>query len=142
MYTITKEFAFEAAHRLEGLAPDHQCSKVHGHSYRVEVELVSLRLDQHGMVVDYNELSGFADWLKKEFDHKYLNEVVLLVDVNPTAENLAEFFFRHAVTLWPQVAAVRVRETAKTCAEYRRIVTTAQAFDMLDQWNLDRNTDR
>ena len=34
---IVKEFTFEAAHHLPEVGPDHKCSRVHGHLFKVEV---------------------------------------------------------------------------------------------------------
>jgi len=38
-FTISKDFEFSAAHHLEGLDPEHPCSRVHGHNYVVRLEL-------------------------------------------------------------------------------------------------------
>jgi 6-pyruvoyltetrahydropterin/6-carboxytetrahydropterin synthase len=127
MYTITKEFHFEAAHHLIGLPLGHQCARQHGHSYRVEVELQAKKLNNHGFVVDYGELDRFGEFLKTHFDHQDLNEVfkkILIFDLKPevdntTAENLAYIFYQYCRNNWPQTTAVRVSETAKTWAEYR-----------------------
>lgn len=125
MYIITKQFSFEAAHQLAGLPREHQCSRQHGHSYRVEVELSADKLNYAGFVVDYGELDAFASYLKGTFDHRDLNEVVprewaeSLSIRQTTAENLARGFFVWCKYNWPQTRAVRVSETQKTWAEYR-----------------------
>lgn len=125
MFTITKEFAFSASHQLHGLPDGHQCGRLHGHNYVVEVELSGDELDQHGFVVDYGELGPFKTWLDDNWDHRHLNDVVT---GQPSAELMARLLFALAVSMlcnldgWDtrwQVTAVRVRETPKTCAEYR-----------------------
>ena len=115
MYTIAKQFSFDAAHRLHGLPPEHKCSHLHGHTYTVEVVLRSLILNDVGFVVDYNDLAAFKRYLDEEFDHRYLNEVFPL---NPTAENLARHFYDWCKAKWPETCKVRVSETPKTWAEY------------------------
>lgn len=54
---ITKEFGFSASHQLGGLAENHQCARLHGHNYVVELELSAAReaLTPPGFVRDYGE---------------------------------------------------------------------------------------
>lgn len=117
MFTSTKQFAFEASHQLPDMPPGHQCGRLHGHSYRVEVELASKRLDEHGFVLDYGELKVFEEYLKARYDHRHLNDLMLY----PTAEHLAVTRYDWLLFNFPQwpVTAVRVSETAKTWAEFR-----------------------
>lgn len=119
MYTITKEFKFEAAHSLFDLPPDHKCGRQHGHSYRVEVELSSTQLNEHWFVLDYGELDEFADYLKNDFDHFDLNELDILTIPQTSAECLAKFFYDWCKQRWVLTSAVRVSETKKTWAEYK-----------------------
>ena len=116
MYKITKEFRFEASHQLTHLPPEHKCSRVHGHSYRVELVLQSAELNDDGFVRDYNELSAFRYFIDDKLDHRHLDDVI---DGPSTAENLARFLYDLAKGMWPEVVAVRVSETPKTWAEYR-----------------------
>lgn len=116
MYTITKRFHFSASHQLTGLPEDHQCSRLHGHNYTVEVVLQAEQLDTPGFVVDYGELNAFKVMLDQSVDHRHLNEIY---SFNPTAENLAFEFYQTCKLCWPQVVAVRVSETPSTWAEYR-----------------------
>lgn len=124
MFTVTKEFAFSASHQLHGLPPGHQCGRLHGHNYVAEVELQAEHLDPTGFVLDYGELAPFKMWLDGTYDHRHLNDFL----AQPTAEAMAEAMFHVAHKLLTQlhgadhawrVSAVRVRETPKTCAEYR-----------------------
>lgn len=116
MYTITKEFAFSASHQLLGLPEDHQCARLHGHNYVVELELAAGVLNDVGFVVDYGELAPFKRYLDHVLDHRHLNDVL---GFNPTAELLARHLYYVALEHWPEVRAVRVRETPKTCSEFR-----------------------
>ncbi len=116
MYTISKQFSFSASHQLTQLPETHQCHRLHGHNYVVELELQAETLDEFGFVVDYTELRPFKQMLDEHLDHRHLNEVL---DVPPTAENLAKWLFDRARKAWPQTVAVRVKETPTTCAEYR-----------------------
>lgn len=126
-YTIRKTFQFSASHRLEGLPPGHKCGRLHGHNYRVTVELVGVRLDGAGMVLDYGKLAPFQEWLDANLDHRHLNDVLGTqpVPLTATAEHLAMFLCGRAQTLLgdlppgTRVAAVQVEETPNTWAEYR-----------------------
>lgn len=118
MFELRKEFRFEAAHSLPQVPPTHPCSRVHGHSYRVQLILRSEGLDHRGFAgVDYAELDAFGNYIDACFDHRYLNDVVGAE--NTTAERLARHFFDWAKPQWGQLVAVRVYETAKTMVEYR-----------------------
>lgn len=120
MWTVSKDFTFSASHRLEGLEPGHKCGRLHGHGYRVRVELSSAHLDRHGFVLDYGELSPFAAYLQGQLDHRHLNDVI---DFQPSAENLAALLHGVVLDVVPVPAsvtvAVGVSETEKTWAWWR-----------------------
>ena len=117
MFTISKEYHFSASHQLFGLAEDHPCARLHGHNYVVEVELQSSALGPSGFVRDYRELDALKTYIDDVFDHRHINDV--LGDDKVTAEHLAKHFYDWCKEKWQEVSAVRVRETPKTCAEYR-----------------------
>ncbi len=117
MYRIWKEFHFSASHQLTGVPEGHPCARLHGHNYVVEVELQSETLDSAGFVRDYLELGAFKAYVDDMLDHRHLNEV--LGDHMVTAEQLARHFYDWCHARWPEVCAVRVKETPKTTAEYR-----------------------
>lgn len=117
MYTITKEFAFEAAHHLPHMPPGHQCARPHGHSYRVTVELRSAALIADGFVRDFGELKAVKQFLDEHFDHRNL-AAVLGTGEATTAERLAALLFWRFESDFPELWAVTVCETAKTTARY------------------------
>ncbi|MEU5041573.1 6-pyruvoyl trahydropterin synthase family protein [Streptomyces griseorubiginosus] len=118
-FRISKEFHFSASHRLEGLAPEHPCGRLHGHNYIVELELAARDegLDAVGFVRDYGDLGDFRKWLDAEVDHRHLNE--LMEGLNPTAEHMARWLYERWSPNYPELSGVRVSETPKTWAEYR-----------------------
>jgi 6-pyruvoyltetrahydropterin/6-carboxytetrahydropterin synthase len=102
---------FAAAHRLRGYQGD--CEQLHGHNYKVEVEVRASGLDEVGMGIDFREIRSLANEVVGELDHRYLNEIPPFDEVNPTAEHIAAFVFDrlsrridrehaklHAVTIW------------------------------------------
>jgi 6-pyruvoyltetrahydropterin/6-carboxytetrahydropterin synthase len=117
MYKISKEYHFSASHQLFQLPDDHPCARLHGHNYVVEVELQSETLNAVGFVRDYRELDALKIYIDEKFDHRHLNDI--LGDDCVTAENLAKHFYDWCKAYWPEVIAVRVRETPKSTAEYR-----------------------
>lgn len=143
MFTITKEFKFEAAHRVDGHPA--RCFNLHGHSYRVLVTLSAEELDGMEMVTDFSNLKAVAEPLFDSFDHAFLyntsakdpfeHELAAvckkyhnrIVEWNQrfTAENMAKFFYDKLNSLLSNVeiplhvAEVTVYETAKNCATYR-----------------------
>lgn len=108
MYRISKEFSFSMGHRLschEGL-----CKNFHGHNYKVVVGLKSKTLNPNGMVMDFGDLKAIAENYFKNFDHAMMIHKsdanaymklqtampflkVLVVDYEPTAENMAQVMF-------------------------------------------------
>lgn len=115
MYIIQKRFDFSASHQLSGLPEGHQCARLHGHNYQLILILGMPFLDEKGMVVDYGELDEVKTYLDENFEHRHINDKV---DFNPTAENLAKFFFDTFQMIWPMLTGVIVKETEKTEAYY------------------------
>jgi 6-pyruvoyltetrahydropterin/6-carboxytetrahydropterin synthase len=115
---LFKEFTFEAAHRLPGVAPNHRCARLHGHSYRVTIH-VSGEVDQtSGMVLDFADIkAAFKPIIDEHLDHYYLNDVPGLE--NPTSENLTRWIWQRLRPGLPQLSAVEVRETCTSGVIYR-----------------------
>ena len=116
MYEIKKQFYFSASHVLEGLPEGHQCGRLHGHNYLVEIVLATAELDAVGFVRDYGELKFFKDYLDNTFDHRHLNDIL---SFNPTAELMCLHLFQIAKVHVPEIVAIRMSETPSTWAEYR-----------------------
>lgn len=115
MYTISKEFHFSGSHQLHGLREGHPCGRLHGHNWIVELELQAKDLDVTGFVKDYGDLDNVKSWIDAKLEHRHMNDVLQ----QPSAENLAMMLFTEFAPAFPELSAVRVRETPKTCAEYR-----------------------
>lgn len=116
MYKISKQFAFSAAHSLDGLPGDHPCTRLHGHNYVVTVHLRSKELNDTGFVKDYNELKVVKQYIDEHIDHRNLNDI--MYPLNSSAENLARMFFDIFKPMLPELYAVEVSETPKTSAIY------------------------
>ncbi len=122
MWTLEKEFSFEAAHRL----PDHdgKCRRLHGHSFRGRLYLEDYELitqgPKQGMVVDFYDVSqAIKPLLEDKLDHWHLNQSTGLK--NPTSEELARWIYEQLKEKLPQLVAVRVEETCTSACTYRPI---------------------
>ena len=66
---IAKEFRWEMGHRL----PDHPglCRNIHGHSYKMVVELEGEVL-KNGMIIDFYDLGLIVKPIIEKLDHAFL----------------------------------------------------------------------
>jgi 6-pyruvoyltetrahydropterin/6-carboxytetrahydropterin synthase len=89
MYEVYVAATFEAAHRLVGdFGP---ATRMHGHTYRMEVIVRGRRLAEDGTLYDIGRLKRTVDELVASLDYRDLNEVPGLTGVNTTAEAVADF---------------------------------------------------
>jgi len=115
---LTKEFRFEAAHRLPKVPPDHKCARMHGHSFRIEVVVAGEIDPDLGWLVDYGHISDVVEPLiRRELDHRSLNDVPGLE--NPTSEHLAVWLWRRLESLLPGLGSITVAETCTARCTYR-----------------------
>ena len=114
---LSKSFTFEAAHRLPTFPEGHKCRRLHGHSFRVEVQVDGEVDPQRGYLLDYNDIQAACEPVRKSLDHYYLNEIAGLE--NQTAENLARWIWERLRPAIPLLAAVVVQETCTSGCEYR-----------------------
>lgn len=133
MTTVTKTVRFDAAHILTNHAG--LCRNLHGHTYRVDVSVAAD--DVADMVIDFKDLKRIAnEVICERFDHAFIystasegeREIAAVVErhgmrtvpipFRSTAENLAHMFYDDLKPHLKGIAAVRVWETADSCAEY------------------------
>ena len=114
---LYKDFAFEAAHRLPNVAPDHKCARLHGHSFQVRVSVDGPVGERTGWVMDFADLKAAFRPVYDQLDHRYLNEIAGLD--NPTSENLARWIWHQLSPSLVGLAEIEVRETCTTGCIYR-----------------------
>jgi 6-pyruvoyltetrahydropterin/6-carboxytetrahydropterin synthase len=115
-YELKQHFQIESARFLPNLPPEHPCSRMHGHSFKIILTLVG-DLDPHiGWVIDYNDIQSIMLPLITKIDHRVLNEVEGLE--NPTSELLAKWLFDRARIQIPSLRKVSVAETPMTECSY------------------------
>lgn len=115
--TLTRNFHFEAAHTLPNVPPDHQCARMHGHSYRVDVSVTGDVDPQAGWLMDHAEISAVVKPVLARLDHRYLNEIPGLE--NPTFEMLAVWLWRELAPQLPDLSEIVIHETPTSRCVYR-----------------------
>lgn len=117
---LTREFRFEAAHRLPRVPADHKCHRMHGHSFRIEVTVTGDVDESIGWFVDFGDIAGRVDpILRAELDHRTLNDVPGLE--LGTSEVLCAWLWRRLQPLVPGLSAITVHETCTSRCTYRGI---------------------
>lgn len=119
-YLLKVETEFSASHSLRDYPGD--CARMHGHNWKVEVEILATALDPLGMGIDFKEARRAARAAAERLDHRHLNEIEPFDRVNPTAENIAAFLFEEIKGRVEgpnrRLAAVTVRETDRAAVRY------------------------
>ena len=91
MFEITVYSHFSGAHRLRHL--HSRCENLHGHNWRIEVSVVSNRLNREGIVIDFGILKEKVEKILKTLDHTYLNDLSYFAKREPSSENIAKYIF-------------------------------------------------
>ena len=113
---IFKTFTIEAAHRLPNVPPGHKCSRVHGHSFRIEVHCRGPLLEHEGWVADFADVKAAFQPIFDQIDHHYLNDIQGLE--NPTSENLARWVFHKLKPKLPLLHHIVIWETCTAGCTY------------------------
>ena len=139
---ITKQFSFETGHALYGY--DGKCKNVHGHSYKLSVTVIGAPITDRsnvkfGMVIDFTDLKKIVkEEIVDQFDHatvfngttphiELANELmtrghhVILVDYQPTSENMVVDFSQRIINRLPQgitLFSLKLQETDSSFAEW------------------------
>lgn len=113
---LVKTFGFEAAHRLPRVPEDHKCFRLHGHSFRVDVEVAGPIDEDKGWLIDYGDIKDAYGPLREQLDHHYLNEIEGLE--NPTSEVLAHWIWTRLKPRLPELVRLVVHETCTSSCVY------------------------
>jgi len=91
MYRVAVLSHFSGAHRLRHL--HGKCEELHGHNWKIEVSVVSNRLNKEGVVIDFNILKQKMEKVLKTLDHTFLNNLPYFSGREPSSENIAKYIF-------------------------------------------------
>ncbi len=123
MFEVSVEESFAAGHALRGYRG--KCENPHGHNYKVRITLNGDKLDNIGLLFDFKDLKGAMNEIIDRLDHQYLNDLEPFKVLNPSAENMAKYFFDETNRLLRDrtqgrvnVKKVKVWETDTTTATY------------------------
>lgn len=131
MFRVSRQIDFCYGHRL--LKYLGKCRFLHGHNGRVIITLEAPTLDERGMVMDFSEIKrSVSQWIDETLDHRMIlhrddpvvplleqmGEPMFLLDVNPTAENIAKLIFDFTARQGFPIVEARLWETPQCFATY------------------------
>ena len=122
MFQVSVDETFSAGHALRGYKG--KCENPHGHNYKVRVTLEGPALDSIGLLADFTGIKNALREVIRGVDHKFLNDQAPFDAINPSAENIAKYFYdKVSVGLKNEVpvriSAIQVWETDTSSAIYR-----------------------
>jgi 6-pyruvoyltetrahydropterin/6-carboxytetrahydropterin synthase len=122
MFEVTVEQTFAAGHALRNY--HGKSEDVHGHNYRVRVTVEGQQLDRNGLLVDFLEVNRLISGAVGYLDHRFINDLPPFDEINPSAENIARYFYDKISPelkseIPVRVSAIQVWETDASSAIYR-----------------------
>jgi len=123
MFEVSVEDTFSAGHALRGYRG--KCENPHGHNYKIRVTLAGEKLDSIGLLFDFKDLKALMNQVIDRLDHQFLNDLDPFREANPSAENMARYFYHelqerlHTATNGRvRLVKVKLWETDTTTATY------------------------
>lgn len=109
------EDSFDSAHFLPNVPQGHKCSRMHGHTYRIRIEVAG-PVGPQGWIIDYSEVKQVWCGVRELLDHRTLNDIYLLH--NPTCEHIAKLIWDHMKPSVPGLCRIELRETERCGVVY------------------------
>jgi 6-pyruvoyltetrahydropterin/6-carboxytetrahydropterin synthase len=125
MYEVTVKADFSSGHYLRNY--QGKCENPHGHNYKVRVTLTGAELDPAGMLLDFKLLKQVLNPVIDRIDHQMLNDLEPFTLLNPSAENLARYFYDQINEQLAAMTEGRVR--VKDCTVWETESTTATYYE-------------
>ena len=119
MYRLSAELKISAAHQLRNY--EGPCARVHGHNWKVRVEVSAFELNNVGIAIDFLDLKKISWQVIGKYDHNNFNEIAPFDQLNPTAENIAKYFYHEIESLLPagiKLLTIEIWETDKYKVAY------------------------
>ena len=132
MFQVSVDEEFAAGHALRGYRG--KCENPHGHNYKIRITVEGKALNKIGLLIDFVDLKAAMHATSRKLDHVFMNDVEPFRKANPSAENIAKFFFEQVSEMveestrktkggWPKnalpyVKQVTVWETSTSIATY------------------------
>ena len=119
-YTLKILTDFASAHTLRNYPG--ACSRMHGHNWKVELEIEATQLNDIGIAIDFKQMKKATNEVCDRLDHQYLNDIEPFHKINPTAENIAAYLYSEIGKLinddTVKVSMVTLWETERACVRY------------------------
>ena len=125
MYELTVEREFSSGHFLRNY--HGRCENPHGHNYKVRITLAGAELDKAGLLLDFKLLKQVMRPVIDRIDHQMLNELEPFTTVNPSAENIARYFYDQTNQQLSDMTEGRVR--VKDCTIWETDTTSATYYE-------------
>ena len=125
MYEVTVESGFSSGHYLRNYRG--KCENPHGHNYKVRLTLRGKELDSAGLLLDFKMLKQVMRPVIERIDHQMLNDLEPFTELNPSAENLARYFYDETNRQLSEMTGGRV--AVKDCTIWETDTTTATYYD-------------
>ena len=125
MFEVTVESDFSSGHYLRNYKG--KCENPHGHNYKVRVTLAGTELDRAGLLLDFKLLKQVLRPVIERIDHQMLNDLEPFTVLNPSAENMAKYFYDETSRILAERTDGRVR--VKDCTIWETDTTTATYYE-------------
>ena len=125
MFEITVEAGFSSGHYLRNY--HGKCENPHGHNYRVLVTLAGEELDEAGLLLDFKLLKTLLRPVVERLDHLMINDIEPFNELNPSAENLARYFYQQTAQQLQEMTGGRVR--VKDCTLFETDSSFARYYE-------------
>ena len=120
MYELSVEEHFDAAHLLRDY--NGKCENLHGHRFKVVIQLRSEKLQENGLVCDFVFIKKLLREALSRYDHAFLNEITPFDTIEPSCENIAATLYNelspHFEHLPANLASVEIWESPTTAVKY------------------------
>ncbi len=126
MFEVTVEAGFSSGHYLRNYRG--KCENPHGHNYKVFVTLIGADLDEAGLLLDFKLLKQVMRPVVDRLDHQMINDLEPFnAELNPSAENLARYFFQETSRQLHDMTSGRV--SVKDCTLYETDTSFARYYE-------------
>lgn len=125
MYEVKVESGFSSGHYLRNYRG--KCENPHGHNYKVRITLCGRELDDAGLLLDFKQLKQILRPMIDRIDHQMLNDLEPFTTINPSAENIARYFFDETSRQLRETTGGRV--TVKKCTIFETDTSAATYYE-------------
>ncbi len=124
MFELKVKSKFAGAHQLTMVG--EKCENLHGHNWKVEVCVTGEKLNSAGVLADFGDIKkAVRNVVDGELDHKFLNELDMFKDMQPTSERIAVYIAERVQAILDdnqtedvRVSKVMAWESDDACATY------------------------